>query len=194
MALAASDSGALSRGSSAAAEATTRRQRAWVRPWSTRARAEAMSKCGARPRYGSTSWDGKGSTLRSISASETPSSAAKKNRASAVIVSTSASVGTTSSVRPRSAATAAKNAFAGAVRPETLPAGSPSRRRLAAVLSSERRVSELEVYEDIGAACNLLFYRIRSARGSAAAGSDTPGAGPLLWTPRQARRYTAPSM
>ena len=63
-----------------------------------------MSKCGASPRYGSTSCEGNGSTARSTSASDSPSSAARKNRASAVIVSTSASVGTTRSVRPRAAA------------------------------------------------------------------------------------------
>ena len=64
-------------------------------PCSARARAEAMSKCGSSPRYGSTSCDGNGRTARSTSASDSPSSAAKKNRASTVIRSTSASVGTT---------------------------------------------------------------------------------------------------
>ena len=48
----------------------------------------------------------------------------------------------------RSAATAANSAFAGDVRPDTRRAGTPSRRRLAAVLSSERNVNELEVYDD----------------------------------------------
>ena len=85
---------------------------------------------------------------RSTSVSESPSSAEKKNRTSAVIVSMSASVGTTRSNRPRSAATAENSALAGAVRPETRRAGTPRRRRLAADFRSERSVSELEVYDD----------------------------------------------
>ena len=63
------------------------------------------------------------------------------------MVSMSASVGTTSSTRPRSAATAAKSAWAGAVKPDTRGAGIPSRRRLAADFSSDRKVSELDVYD-----------------------------------------------
>src|SRR6185295_5786292 len=66
------------------------------------------------------------------------------------IVSMSASVGTTSRTRPRSAATAAKSAFAGAVNPDTRGAGTPSRRRLAADFRRERSVSELEVYDGTG--------------------------------------------
>ena len=45
-------------------------------------------------------------------------------------------------------------------------AGTPSLRRLPADLRRERSVSELEVYEDIGAACNLSFYRIRLRTGA----------------------------
>ena len=149
----ASRSGGLSLGSSAPAEATIRRA---VRPGATsacnaRALAEAMSKWGASPRYGSTSCDGNGRTTRSTSASERPSSAAKKKRASWVVRSTSASVATTRRVRPRAAEAAAYIAFAAGVRPLTRAAGAPAPIRPAAVLSSARSVRELEVYVDMGA-------------------------------------------
>src|SRR4051812_35237244 len=167
-----SRSGGLTLGSSAAADATISLTAESAAPRKAPARADAMSKCGARPRYGSTSCEGNGRTTRSTSVCESPSSAEKKNRASVVIVSTSASVGTISSTRCRSAATAENSALAGGVNPETRGAGVPRRRRLAAVFNKDRNVSELEVYEDTVSdflkVRNPLFYhryrvpRIRS--------------------------------
>ena len=116
-----------------------------VSAWSARARAEAMSKCGARPRYGSTSCDGNGSTDRSTWSSDTPSYADTKKRMSAVRVSTSASVGATSTTGARDAATAANKALAGAVRPLTWRPGTPIPSRPAADFRIARKVSELEV-------------------------------------------------
>ena len=68
-------SGGLTRGSSAAAEATIKRAVPVAAPCSARARAAATRKCGVMPRYGSTWSDGSGSTARSTSASDAPSSA-----------------------------------------------------------------------------------------------------------------------
>ena len=73
-----SRSGALTRGSSAAADATITRAVPVASACSARARAEATPKCGAMPRYGSTSCEGNGSTARSAAASESPSSARQK--------------------------------------------------------------------------------------------------------------------
>ena len=154
--------GGLSRGSIAAAEAITSRADPVLRAWSARARAEAISKCGDRPRYGSTSCDGSGSTRWAASASEAPSSTVKKNRASEATCSTSASVGTITSVRSRAAAAAANNAFADGVKPLTDSPGTPRPRRLAAVLSSARSVSEMdedELMASVPAPPGTLNYR-----------------------------------
>ena len=51
--------GGVTRGSSAAADATTTRAAPVAIACSARARADATPKCGASPRYGSTSCDGK---------------------------------------------------------------------------------------------------------------------------------------
>src|SRR5436190_11563348 len=114
---------------------------------SVRAREEAMSKCGDRPRYGSISCDGNGRTALAASESDTPSRAVRKNRASDTNCSTSASVGTTTTTRLRAAAAAAKSALAGGVNPLTPLPGTPSPRRPAAVLNKARSVRELEVEE-----------------------------------------------
>ena len=47
---------------------------------SARARADVTPKCGARPRYGSTSCDGNGRTARSAADADSPSSAAEEER------------------------------------------------------------------------------------------------------------------
>jgi hypothetical protein len=101
-----------------------------------------MSMCGARPRYGSTSCDGKGRTARSASASDNPSSAVRKNRTSPAARSTSASVGSTNKTRSRAAAAAANSAFAAGVSPVTLGTRTPIPARLTAVFSRARSVSE----------------------------------------------------
>ena len=59
-------SGDATRGSSAAADAITTRAVPRATACSARARTEVTPKCGARPRYGSTSCDGNGSTARSV--------------------------------------------------------------------------------------------------------------------------------
>ena len=134
-----------SRGSSAGADAIDEPRGARrVSACRARARADAMSRCGARPRYGSTSCDGNGSTARSASASDSPSSAARKNRASAVML-LDVGVGRHDQQRAATAATAAL-ALAAGVRPETPPARQPS--RPAAVLRSARSVSELDASSD----------------------------------------------
>ena len=69
-------SGGLTRGSSAAAEATMSRAVPVATGWSARARAAATRKCGDMPRYGSTWSDGHGRTAGSTAASDAPSSAA----------------------------------------------------------------------------------------------------------------------
>ena len=61
-AFAARPAGSLSRGSSARADAMTRRRGAGRQAVKRPARAEATSRCGVNPRYGSTSCDGNGST------------------------------------------------------------------------------------------------------------------------------------
>ena len=88
--------GSLTRGRSAAADATTSRARPLAIATSARARADATSKCGAIPRYGSTSSDGKGKTQRSTSMLVRLLAALTKKRASCVIRSTSVSDGTIS--------------------------------------------------------------------------------------------------
>ena len=137
--------GSVRRGSSAAADAMTRRELPDASAYSARARADITSRCGFRPRYGSISCDGNGSARRSTSASDNPSSAAKKNRASAVMRSTSASLATTSSTGVRPAAAATHMALAGGVRPATRGAATPIPSRPAADFSTARSVNELEV-------------------------------------------------
>ena len=66
---------ALTRGSSAAADATTTRAVPVAIACSARARADVTPKCGASPRYGSTSCDGKGRTARRRRRPTSPSSA-----------------------------------------------------------------------------------------------------------------------
>ena len=115
-------SGGLTRGSSAAAEATTTRACPAAMACSARARADAMRRCGARPRYGSTSCEGNGRTMVSSSSAEDPSSPPRKKRTSLVTCSTSRSEGTTAStisLRGSSdAAPAIQKAFAAGVRPD----------------------------------------------------------------------------
>src|SRR5207237_785140 len=90
-----------------------------LRAYNARARADAMSKCGDKPRYGSTSCEGNGSMTCAASASDNPSTAERKKRASDVSCSASASVGTIRTTVSRAAAAAAKSAFAALVNPLT---------------------------------------------------------------------------
>ena len=99
--------GALTRGSSAAADATTTRAAPLARACSARARTDVTPTWGARPRYGSTSCDGTGRIARSIAESDSPSRAARKNPTSATTSSSSPSLGTTYSTTPCGSAWAA---------------------------------------------------------------------------------------
>ena len=135
--------GRLTRGNNAGAEATTTRARPRARAASARPRADATSRCGAMPRYGSTSGAGSGRMLRSSSAPEAPLSAPWKKRMSPAIGSTSRSDGRTSSSGDAPAAAAAANACAGGARPVTTAAGAPSPIRLAADLRIDRSVSDV---------------------------------------------------
>jgi hypothetical protein len=128
------------------ADATMTRATPVAAACSARARADATLRCGAMPRYGSTSCETNGRTRRSASASESPSSADRKNRTSAVICSTSASVGTiTMTVSSCSARDATNSPLADGVRPDTSRAGAPIRVRAVAVFRRARRLRELEV-------------------------------------------------
>ena len=122
-------SGGLTRGRSATADATTTRASPEAMVCRARARAEAMRRCGARPRYGSTSCDGNGTTLCSRASAEAPSSPPRKKRTSLVTCSTSRSEGTTastSSLRGSSeAAPAIQKAFAAGVRPDVARTRAP---------------------------------------------------------------------
>ena len=140
--------GPVTRGSSAAAEATTTRAVPPAIACSARARAEATPKCGARPRYGSTSCDGNGRIARSAASSESPSSAETKKRTSPAACSRSPSLGTTNSTTPcgnACAAAATKSALAAGVSPDAAVAGASIPLRTSAVLSRARRFSEVEV-------------------------------------------------
>lgn len=132
---------------------------------SARARADATSKCGDSPRYGSISWDGNGTTACAASASEIPSSADRKKRASEVSCSTSASVGTIATTRSFAAAAAANHALAGGVRPLTARPGTPRPRRPEAVFRRARRVSEVEVDDELmvasAAGAGTFNYRMK---------------------------------
>ena len=68
--------------------------------YSARARADVTPRCGAMPRYGSTSCDGNGRMACSAAAGVSPSSAARKNVTSAQVCSRSASLGTMWSTTP----------------------------------------------------------------------------------------------
>ena len=94
-------SGALSRGSSAAAEAMTSRAVPVLSACSARARAEAMSKCGARPRYGIDFVRRERQDRRARPRRPTGLRARRgRSGRPTVSCSTSASVGTTRSDRP----------------------------------------------------------------------------------------------
>src|SRR5580765_4797522 len=104
--------------------------------------------CGAIPRYGSTSWDGNGSTTRSVDAGVSPSSAPRKNETSAQASSRSPSPGSTYSTTPwgcACAAAATNNALAELVSPDTTRAGTSIPLRVTAVFRTARRLSEVEV-------------------------------------------------
>src|SRR3954451_25120608 len=104
------------------------------------------------PRYGSTSWDGKGRTAWSDAAAENPSSAATKNDTSDTACSRSRSVVTTYRTVPRGSAcdaAATYNAFAGGVSPDTTAAGRSMPLLATAVLSSARRLREVDVVKPI---------------------------------------------
>ena len=146
-----------------------------LRACRVRARADAMSKCGDNPRYGSISCEGNEATSCAASASEIPSSAERKKRASEVSCSTSASVGTTTTTWSRAAATAANSAFAAGVRPLTSLPGAPSPRRPAAVLSRARSVREVEVDEELMTwfAMTTGTFNYRMERGVRETADDT---------------------
>ncbi len=101
-------------------------------------------------RYGSTSSDGYGNTVRLSSAADSPSIADKKNLTSSVSSSTSLSVGTTTITGDVAAAVAKARACAGGVSPATTGVAAPSPARLAAFLSSALSVSELAVSDTDG--------------------------------------------
>src|SRR5829696_3929034 len=133
--------GALTRGSNPPIDAIRIRAVPSPSACSALARAEAISKCGAMPRYGSTSCEGNGSTARSRSASDRPSNADRKKRVSAVTRSRSTSVGTTSRTRSRALMAAANMPLAGSVKPLTRLAVVPIRTRLTEFFSKARRAS-----------------------------------------------------
>ncbi len=140
--------GALTRGRSAAAEATTTRAVAPANAWSARARVEVTPTCGANPRYGSISCEGNGSTARSAAVAESPSRAERNRHTSPTACSRSPSPGTTYRTTPcgiECAAPATNRALADAVSPETTRAGTFMPLRAIAVFSSARRLSEVEV-------------------------------------------------
>ena len=86
-----------------------------------------MSKCGARPRYGIDLVRRKRQDdALDLGVGQPFERGEEEPRRPTVVRSTSASVGTTSRVRPRAAAAAANNALAGGVRPVTRAAGAPS--------------------------------------------------------------------
>ena len=139
-------SGALTRGATAAAEDTMTAALRRAIAARARARAEATSRCGEMPRYGSTSGEGNGRMRRSTSASARPSRAAAKKRTSAVIRSTSASCGTTTNTGVWVATVAIASACAAGVNPLIDPdPGAPSPRpaRLAADFNNAWSVSEV---------------------------------------------------
>ena len=141
-----SRSGGLIRGSSAGADATTILTRSATRLCRTSARADATSKCGGNARYGSTSSDGNGRTRRLASVAESPSSDPRKNRRSAVMTSTSASEGTTTTIKSSTRVAAAmKNAFAAPVSPVTISVSASRPTRSTAALSNALRLNEVEV-------------------------------------------------
>ena len=143
-----SRAGAVTLGSSAAADATMTRAVPLAAACSARARADATPKCGARPRYGSTSCEGNGRTACSAEESDSPSSALTKNRASPTACSRSASLGTTRRMTPcgsACAAAATNSARADGVSPDTARAGASMPLRAMAVFSRARRLSDVEV-------------------------------------------------
>ena len=149
--------GSGSRGSSAAADATT--MRAWpvARPCRARARADATSKCGSRPRYGSTSGDGNGRTPRSSAAPLSPSRLPRKKRASLTNASMSLSAGTMTTAGACCAAAATARAFAAGVRPDRRVAAAASPVVEAASLSRKRRERDEPEVPDIVRRSARLF-------------------------------------
>ena len=141
-------SGGLTRGSSAAAEATinggrVRSRERVQRPRARRGDVEVRREPAVRDRPRAT---GNGRTTRSTSAS---GQAFERGEEEARVLASSARRRRRSARRaavlPRAAEAAAYMAFAAGVSPLTRAAGAPAPRRLAAVFSSARSVSELEV-------------------------------------------------